>query len=99
TTLSNNGILSGNDGYRSFAMVIRAGYVTLSRATESSRSVIGGSEVRFGKIADQMTSERPVFARIDSSIRSRICVRIIVARVGIIVCDESSSISIGGSIK
>ena len=66
---------------------------------ESSISVIGGREVRFGKMADQMTSARPVFARIDSSIRSRICERIIVARVRILVCDESSSIRIGGRIK
>jgi hypothetical protein len=60
---------------------------------------MGGREVRLGKIADQTTSASPVFAKIDSSIRSRIFERIMVARVRIFVCEESSNIRIGGRIK
>lgn len=97
--LSNRGILWGNTGLHNLAKTMRVVYVTCNSATESSISVIGGREVRFGKIADHITSARPVFERVGSSMRSRIFDRITVARVRTFACKESRSIRIGGRMR
>ena len=75
------------------------GYVILSSGIDSSRFVTGGSEVKLGDIAVQITSASPVLARIDASIRSSILERMYVARVRTGTWEESRRIRIGGRIR
>src|SRR5579859_7584577 len=96
TTLSRKVILFGTEGCHSRASTTRAPYVALNKGKESSISVTGGSDDRFGMRAVHMTSARPVLARVELSIRARTCERIIVARARTFAYGESIRIRMGG---
>ena len=99
TSLSSRETRFDRSGYHSLARRIRVGYVTRSSWTDSSRSVTGGRDVKFGHAAIHMTSARPVLASVDSSIHSNTLASMDVARVRTETIDESSKIRMGGRIR